>query len=262
MFLYPAILATGGTLFFLLPGSRYLTHNENLFKLVLLSSAILLWLLWYQAKHKQTRAVVARIAGVQTLFGFATALVLASCGMVLEALWQKQDFLFHNLSPLLFWTACVISLAAATIEELIFRGLLLGLLLRWQPDFKSWPVLAVITQAALFAWLHVVENSSTPLLDSLSIWTGAMILGATVVYSGRLWLAIGLHTGWNVVQYIAYGVQKPNLDYLPGLFSTALASQVWVTVNWVLIGLALLWLRHRKVLCLLPQPTHEEITRQ
>lgn len=244
MFLFPAILATGSALLLLLSGAKHLTHNENLLKLLLLllSGAILLWLLWYQARNKQDQRAIACIAGIQILSGLTIAFVLAGCGVVLEALWQKRDFLLPNLSLRLLWAAGVLSLTAAAIEELLFRGLLLGLLLRWRQGGKLWTGFAVLAQATLFAWIHAISDSTTPVFDGLAVWTGALILGVTVVFSKRLWLAIGIHAGWNAVQYIAFGVQKPNLDYLPGLFLTTPISPGWITVTWGLIGVVLFWL--------------------
>lgn len=169
--------------------------------------------------------------------------------MVAQAQWWQLDFLWTHLTLALLYAACVLALAAAVIEELLFRGLLLGLLLRWRTAPRYWPVVAICVQAGLFAAVqaglfaavHALADSPTPLLDALPVWLSAVILGATMQATGRLWLAIGVHAGWNVVQYIAFGVQKNNLNYLAGLFATAPIAQVAVAANWLLIGVALLW---------------------
>lgn len=114
------------------------------------------------------------------------------------------------------FTAAVI---VALVEEMVFRGVILGLLLR---AFR--PGLAIAMAALIFAGLHYLrppENTPVANPESLSagftflriivarlfdselmvqqfatLFTAGIILGATRFLTSSLWLPIGLHAGW------------------------------------------------------------------
>lgn len=107
----------------------------------------------------------------------------------------------------------------ALVEEMVFRGVILGLLLR---TFR--PGLAIATSALIFAGLHYLrppENTLVANPESLSagfaflkiiaarlfdselmvqqfatLFAAGIILGATRYLTSSLWLSIGLHAGW------------------------------------------------------------------
>ena len=91
-----------------------------------------------------------------------------------------------NLRSLIFVSAM---LALGVVgEELLFRGYGFQLLLR-----HAGPAATILPVSVLFAAAHTL---ATPLgLVNTFLW-GA-ILGFAVLRSGDLWLAIGLHFGWN-----------------------------------------------------------------
>ncbi len=111
------------------------------------------------------------------------------------------------------------AVAAAVVEEWLFRGILLGLWLRF-----SRPGVACLGTAALFAFLHFLKPPhGTVIADPGDVWAGFELLGkilfhfadpqffvtdfATLlavglilawarVRTGGLWFSIGLHAGW------------------------------------------------------------------
>jgi membrane protease YdiL (CAAX protease family) len=82
-------------------------------------------------------------------------------------------------------------LFGALAEELLFRGYGFQILLR---RFNPWVVLGVFS--AVFGWMHHWNPDATVLSDvNTALW--GFVLGFAVLRSGALWMAIGLHFGWN-----------------------------------------------------------------
>ncbi len=94
-----------------------------------------------------------------------------------------------NLRSLLFVSAM---LALGVVgEELLFRGYGFQLLLRHAGPFST-----ILPVSVLFAAAHAANLNSSPLgLVNTFLW--GLVLGFAVIRSGDLWLAIGLHFGWN-----------------------------------------------------------------
>lgn len=89
----------------------------------------------------------------------------------------------------------VFGLYAGFFEELLTRGILL----RWLEEIVgTW--LAMIVSALVFGFLHLWNDNAT-VFSSLAIAIEAgIVLGAAYILTRSLWLAIGLHAGWNIVQ--------------------------------------------------------------
>ncbi len=111
------------------------------------------------------------------------------------------------------------AIAAATIEEWLFRGLLLGLWLRF-----SKPLAACVGSSLVFAFVHFLEPPHGSVIadpgqvfagfellgkiifhfadprffvtDFASLFTAGLILAWARLKTGALWFPIGLHAGW------------------------------------------------------------------
>lgn len=84
---------------------------------------------------------------------------------------------------------------AGFVEELITRGIIF----RFLEEFAgSWAALAI--SALIFGFAHATNPNAT-LFSSIAIAIEAgLLLGAAYMFTRNLWLAIGIHAGWNVVQ--------------------------------------------------------------
>ena len=92
-------------------------------------------------------------------------------------------------------------LVAGFMEELLMRGIVF----RWMEEFAgSWAALAV--SSLVFGLLHMGNQHAT-LFSSLAIAVEAgILLGGAYMLTRSLWLAIGIHAGWNVTQGFIYDV--------------------------------------------------------
>ncbi|MGC4944042.1 CPBP family intramembrane glutamic endopeptidase [Kribbella sp. DT2] len=82
-----------------------------------------------------------------------------------------------------------------TVEELIFRGLLLAGLL--ELTGRAW--LATGITALLVALPYTLAEGANP-LTFLSAFLAGVMYGVAYLRTGRIWLSVGLRTAWNFVQ--------------------------------------------------------------
>lgn len=146
-----------------------------------------------------------------------------------------------------------VSFAAATIEEILFRGVIFRLL---EESLGTWIALAI--SAALFGFGHLASPHSTVFtMVAIALEAGVM-LGAAYVLTRRLWLAIGIHAAWNFTQSGIFSVPTSGIP-MNGVFVGNLSGPAWLSggafgaeasvVAIVLcsaVGAALLVLAHRR----------------
>jgi hypothetical protein len=145
--------------------------------------------------------------------------VLFALGLILDA---TGMYVSKPVSPTpgrVLSKVLIPAVAASLVEEWLFRGVLLGLWLRFA---RPWP--ACVGTAMLFSFLHflnppggaLIADPSHPLAgfdllgkillhftdplffvtDFASLAIAGMILGWARVKTGALWFSIGLHSGW------------------------------------------------------------------
>jgi membrane protease YdiL (CAAX protease family) len=98
------------------------------------------------------------------------------------------------------WNAVALSLQSGFVEEVLLRLIVLRLLWR---AFGPWPALAL--SALLFGLLHLANpNASWFAAIAIAVEAGIM-LAAFYILTGRLWVSIGVHAGWNFTQGWVFG---------------------------------------------------------
>jgi membrane protease YdiL (CAAX protease family) len=95
----------------------------------------------------------------------------------------------------------------ATVEELLFRGVLFRIVEEW-----AGTVVALVLSAVLFGGVHLLNPDAT-LWGALTIAVEAgLMLGAAYVLTRALWLPIGLHLGWNFAESGIFGTTVSGSD--------------------------------------------------
>ncbi|WP_433825003.1 lysostaphin resistance A-like protein [Actinoplanes sp. CA-015351] len=97
-------------------------------------------------------------------------------------------------------------MAVATVEEVLFRGILFRLV---EQRTGTWIALAV--SATLFGLLHLVNDPSA-IGGALAIIAAGSMTAAAYVATRALWLPIGLHLGWNFAEGGIFGVEVSGSD--------------------------------------------------
>ncbi len=162
---------------------------------------------------------MARELGIGLLLGFG---LYSACMLILMALGN------YRIDGLRDWhilaTGVATALATGVFEELLFRGGVFRLTQEW---FGSW--VALIVSSLVFGFVHWgAEGATLQGLVSISLWAG-VLLSATYLLTGRLWLGIGLHAAWNYTQGTVYsGIVSGNAPP-EGFFKSTLQGSEWLT---------------------------------
>ena len=224
---------------------------------VLIAALVLLWPLFRSFRVRSWGDLeLEKNSGAGTDFGvgFAiAALPLLCAGAVLIALpiySLRHPFLWQKMP-----TVLVAALVVPILEELLFRGFILGVLLRSCSRLG-----AVLITSALFAIVHFVKPPAFLPNESVNWWTGFIALGRSFAQFGEpllfiggfftlfvvaciladarlltrsLWLPIGLHAGWIFANGVFSKASHRDLLALPWLGKDLL-------VGIVPLGIALL----------------------
>ena len=107
-----------------------------------------------------------------------------------------EGFGFQGLSLLLSLEFYFIG---ACCEEIVFRGIILRFIgAKWNV------VAALIISSVLFGILHCFNPGMTRMRRVGIILVGFM-LGATYLYSGSIWMPLGIHWIWNTLEDTVFG---------------------------------------------------------
>jgi membrane protease YdiL (CAAX protease family) len=119
--------------------------------------------------------------------------------------------------------ACI-ALATGFIEETLMRGFLFRL-----AEIVGGTWTGLIVSSALFGFAHAANPNAT-VFSSLAIALEAgILLGAAYALTGRLWLAIGIHAGWNFAEGPLFGTAVSGHAVHSGLLNGTLAGPVILT---------------------------------
>lgn len=130
-----------------------------------------------------------------TALGFAGGATLITACVALAALAGVYAIEGKGGGSDVLFIVVVTGAYAGFFEELLLRGIVF----RWLEElFGSWIALAL--SSLIFGFLHAANPNAT-FFSSLAIAIEAgTLLGAAYMLTRNLWLAIGIHAGWNVLQ--------------------------------------------------------------
>ena len=250
-----------------LPGLASFEFESFFHRALLVSGLILLWpLIKYGHIHTGELGLARRgDTTAQLTAGFLIACVpLLLCGAVLVIL------KFYSVRLALSFPSVGAVLGATIfvplIEEVFFRGLILGLLLR-----SARPLMANFISSALFALLHFLKGDdrtvqqinwssgfvslahsfgqfSQPMLiigAFATLFLIGWILADARLRTKTLWLSIGLHAGWIFGNGIFNRLAHRRVLALPWLGRNLLIGLVPLGVCLLTWGIVILFLRRR-----------------
>ncbi|MFV0457566.1 MAG: lysostaphin resistance A-like protein [Actinomycetales bacterium] len=130
---------------------------------------------------------------------------------------------FHLGAGLLAGLA--IGVGAGFAEEIFFRGVLVRLL-----DKRFGSVVALVSTSLLFGLVHLTNpGSSVWGAVAIAIEAG-LLLGAAYLLTRRLWLAIGIHIGWNFSQAGIFSINVSGSGMgAGGLLTSTMQGPDWLT---------------------------------
>jgi hypothetical protein len=129
--------------------------------------------------------------------GFAIgALVMASIYVCESASGNITHTAAAKVADLAFWRETRTVLFNVAVEEITYRGLLVSGLAIALAGRTNGAVFA----AALLTGLAHLTNPAASATSVLGNTLGGLVYGYAYVLTGRLWLPIGIHFAWNLVQ--------------------------------------------------------------
>ncbi|MFC1660299.1 lysostaphin resistance A-like protein [Gemmatimonadota bacterium] len=111
----------------------------------------------------------------------------------------------------------------AFVQVLLFRAVLFRLT---EESLGTWTALVVV--AAIFGLAHLANENAT-LWNSVGLLLADVLLAAAFIYTRRLWMAFGIHTGWNFIQDGVFGLPNSGLTELPSWITPVVQGPTWVT---------------------------------
>ena len=241
---------------------------ESFFHRALLLGAIaLLWplLRWLGIK---TRRDLELERNPRWLRDVAIGFVLSGLPVVLCEIFLVQRGLYSmrdNFSAMALGPVLLSAVVVPFIEEALFRGLFLGVLLRamrpWAANSLSAAIFSIVhflkapdettTTVRWFSGFvslaHSTDQFSQPML-LLAGFTTLFVIGVALAHArlrtGSLWLPIGLHAGWIFFSEAFSKIARREVVALPWLGKNLLIGLVPLAVcllSWVLLRV---WLRY------------------
>jgi membrane protease YdiL (CAAX protease family) len=155
--------------------------------------------------------------------GLGTGLVLQSLVILLISL--NGGYTIVKTNPVLFLLPSVgMALASATVEEILFRGIIFRL-----AEEKLGSVIALIISAVIFGAVHLMNANST-IFSAISIALQAgVLLGASYIFTRNLWLPIFIHFAWNFAEAGIYGAAVSGSAMQKSLLTAEINGPYWLT---------------------------------
>ena len=161
------------------------------------------------AEDRPLPELALRPALPETLAGLAIGAVMmaVTVGIMVAAGWATIEP--ARLSSA--WRAVAMAIQSGVVEEILFRLVVLRLLWR---AFGIWPALAI--SAFLFGALHIMNPNANWFAALCIMVEAGIMLGAFYILTGRIWVSIGVHAGWNFTQGWFFGAAVSGTDFFEG----------------------------------------------
>lgn len=259
------LLATHG----ILPGLARFDFESFFHRALLLGALVFLWpfLRWLRIRSASDLGLAPnqRWRRDAAIGFFLSALPVLCCGVFLVALGN------YTMRASVAWGAVVaVALTAVIvplIEETLFRGLFLGVLLRGNRPWTATLLISAIFSivhflkapdqtTTLVTWTsgfislaHSFDQFTEPMLV-VAGFTTLFLIGVILAYARlrtmSLWLSIGLHAGWIFANGAFNKIAHREIVTLPWLGKNLLIGVVPLCVCLVSFGLLGGWLRYAR----------------
>ncbi len=148
-----------------------------------------------------------------------TGLLIATVGMLvttgLIAVCGLVDVVDTGLDLRVLALGTLVFAISGLVEELVFRVLVLGGLRRLLGSAGA----ALVLSSLAFAGVELVTTDGTTPLSVTSTVLGGVMYGVAYLRTGRIWLPVGLHFGWNWVQGTILGFPVSGTTDYSGAFA-------------------------------------------
>lgn len=190
-----------------------------------------LWCYAWLSKVVEQRATVPELPRNRAVSELVLGSVIGGGAFVLAMLfivgiggWRVSD----GDPGKLLGTVGIMATAAVT-EEVVFRGIIFRIV---EERLGSW--LALVFSGLLFGLMHLAGSSGVS--GGAELWgaaaiavQGGVLLAAAYLATRSLWLAIGVHFAWNVVESGFGTAVSGKANEFGGLIHSTLLGPTWLT---------------------------------
>lgn len=127
-----------------------------------------------------------------------------------------------SLQSGLAWLGACLCIGVA--EEFIFRGYFLQTL--WKA-IGFWPASAVV--AAIFAGVHYLLKPGENVWDIIALVSFSLLCCYSVLRTGNLWFAVGLHVAYDFMQLFVIGTPNGGNFPVGRLLNASFSGPAWLT---------------------------------
>jgi uncharacterized protein len=178
-----------------------------LYYLAYLSVSVLVCYFVYRAYvHIVEKRPLSKLAGAGAAgeLGIGAAVGLGLVAVVVGVLWILGYYRIAGANVLaVVFVSLANDGAGAFVEEVVLRGIVFRIT---EQRLGTWVALAI--SVVLFALLHLASPNATVTSTVVVGVEGGVLLSTAYVLTRRLWLAIGVHFGWDLSQDAIFGVGK------------------------------------------------------
>lgn len=189
-------------------------------------ACVVVWLYIWAGRRIERRRVVEfprRGAGLHVVVGTVSGMGLSAVAIGFLALTGVYRISgWGSVSGALAVAGAMCAVAVA--EEIFFRGVVFRLLWgRWGT------AVALSVSAVIFGLVHLV-NPDASVWGAIAIAVEAgLLLGAAYLATGSLWLAIGLHFGWNAATVGIFGTVVSGSEARESLVTAVTTGPDWLS---------------------------------
>ncbi len=212
------------------------------------------WVLVRLGERRVPSELALTSAPLGILAGLATGLIMFAAGMAIMIASGLYDIAYHG--PASAWRGAGLAIESGVLEEVIVRGVVLRLVWR-----AFGPAAAFIVSCVLFGLGHIANPGATLFTTACVAIEAGIMLGSFYSLTGRLWVSIGVHAGWNFTQGYLFGATVSGGDFGPSIATSTARSAIpsWLTGGafgpeasvpafavCTIVGAAVLWAASRK----------------
>jgi uncharacterized protein len=188
-------------------------------------------------------------APIGILAGLAIGVAMFAAAMAIMIASGFYDITYHG--PASAWRGVGLAIESGVLEEVIVRGVVLRLVWR-----AFGPLVAFVASSLLVGVGHIANPGATLFTAACVAIEAGIMLGSFYALTGRLWVSIGVHAGWNFTQGYLFGARVSGGDFGDSIATSTARSDVpnWLTGGafgpeasvpafaiCMIVGIAVLW---------------------
>ncbi|MFE4966533.1 CPBP family intramembrane glutamic endopeptidase [Streptomyces sp. NPDC056660] len=216
-----AVAFVGGQALAAVEGNWFLTLVVG----VLTAVAAVVVYRWVVRRTEHRSSTEVGRDGARAAFGRGALIGAVTFACVIANIAFLGDYTVHGTGSVTGAVGLVgFMAAAATTEELLFRGVLFRIV---EERTGTW--IALTSTGLLFGMMHLLNKDAT-LWGALAIAIEAGgMLGAAYAATRTLWLPIGLHFGWNFAESAIFSTEVSGNGAQKGLLDASTSGAQLIT---------------------------------